>query len=434
MFSSFLRRISSQLGLRHRAQWAWAMYDWGNSAFATTVMAVLLPIYFFDVAAKVLPEHVRTAYWGYGSGLSLMFVAVLAPLLGAMADVFGKKKFFLAIFTLLGCVSTGALWFVGAGDWILAVAVYILANIGFAGAIIFYDSLLPHVSHDDVEAAKLSLAGYALGYLGGGLLLALNMLWMLKPAVWGFAGKGEAVRASFVSVAIWWGLFTVPLLLWVEEPAIHGDRATSWIDATSTAWQRLRVTFLEIRSYRRVLMFLVAFWLYSDAIGTIIKMSTTYGLEIGIDQNTLILAMLVVQILGLPFTFLYAPIAARFSAKSALVGTLVIYCGICVLGFRMSTPFDFWLLAILIAFVQGGSQALSRSIFSGMIPKERSSEFFSFFSASSKFAGIFGPLIFGAVAQVTGNGRMSILFLIAFFVIGGIMVARTDLSPRKRGE
>jgi UMF1 family MFS transporter len=422
--SGLLRRI----GLGDRKHWSWALYDFGNSGFATTIMAVLLPIYFFDVAAKHLPENIRTAYWGYGAGISLLFVALMSPLLGAAADSFGKKKFFILAFTVLGCVSSAALWFVGEGDWPLAMTAYVFGNIGFSGALIFYDSLLPHITHHD-QSDHVSLAGYALGYLGGGILLALNLAWISNPEFWGFAGKGDAVRASFISVGVWWFVFTMPLLIWVDEPSVGDSASKTWSEAFSAAFKSLRITFREIRSYRRVLLFLIAFWVYSDGIGTIIKMATTYGREIGIDQSSLIAAMLATQLLGLPFTFLYSPIVSRFSAKTGLLISLAIYSLISVLAFFMTSAAHFWGLAIMIAFVQGGSQALSRSIFSGMIPKGRSAEFFSFFSVSSKFAGVLGPLIFGLMAQGTGSGRGSILLLVLFFAVGALLVAPLDLSP-----
>ena len=426
-----LTALFRRIGLSDRKHWAWALYDFGNSGFATTIMAVLLPIYFFDVAAKTLPENIRTAYWGYGSGASLLFVAMLSPLLGAMADSFGKKKFFILFFTLMGCVATAALWFVGDGDWSLAMVAYIFGNIGFSGALIFYDSLLPHItSHEDSD--HISLAGYALGYLGGGILLAINLAWITKPDLWGFAGKGEAVRASFVSVSIWWLIFTMPMMVWIDEPAVEGKASLTWTHAFHDACRSLRSTFLEIRSYKRVLVFLIAFWIYSDGIGTIIKMATTYGREIGIDQSSLILAMLATQFLGLPLTFVYSPLVARFSAKSGLLISLVIYGLISILAYFMSTAAHFWVLAIMIAFVQGGSQALSRSIFSGLIPKGRSSEFFSFFSVSSKFAGVFGPVLFGLMAQGTGSGRASILFLVLFFAVGAFILVPLDLTPLSR--
>jgi MFS transporter, UMF1 family len=421
-------RLTSQLGLASREQWAWALYDWGNSAFATTIIAVLLPIYFFDVAAKILPINLRTAYWGYGSAAAMLVVALLSPFLGAVADIYGKKKLFLAGFTVLGCVGSAILCFVGEGDWLLALTAYILASIGFSASMIFYDSLLPHITKSGDEANRVSVAGYALGYLGGGLLLALNLAWILKPEFWGFVSKSAAVRASFLSVAVWWFLFSIPVLWFVPEPPSTGPVTTSWRGASISAVKRLRVTFTAIRNHRRVLMFLIAFWIYSDGIGTIIRMATTYGREIGIDQSNLTLAMLLVQILGLPLTLIYGPIASKFSPKRALLGSLAVYAGICVLGYFMTTAWHFWLLAIMIAAVQGGSQALSRSIYSGMIPKESSSEFFAFFSVSSKFAGVMGPMIFGVIAQASGNGRASILFLIAFFVVGGVLVAQTDLT------
>jgi UMF1 family MFS transporter len=421
-------RIGSKLGIKNRAQLAWCMYDWGNSGFATTIMAVILPIYFFDVAAKSLPENLRTAYWGYCSAVSLVSIAFLCPILGAIADAYGKKKLLTAVFTAIGVLGTSLLYFVGPGDWLLACFGYFLGNIGFTGGIVFYDSMLPHISSEQ-EADGLSLAGFALGYLGGGILLAINLLWIQQSESWGFADKGEAVRASFLSVAAWWAIFTLPLMIFVKEPPAEERERAPLPKVIHTAVQRLSQTWREIKSYRNLLIFLVAFYLYSDGIGTIIKMATTYGRGIGIEQGTLITAMLVVQLLGLPLTFAYGPLTRKFSAKPVLMGALAVYAFICVFGYFMTTATHFWILAILVACVQGGAQGLSRSIFSNLVPKHKSSEFFAFYSVSSKFAGIIGPTLFGLIAQFSGESRSSILILIVFFIVGGWLVSRVQLHP-----
>jgi MFS transporter, UMF1 family len=425
----------SRLGLRSREQRSWAMYDWANSAFAATIMGAVLPIYFARVAAGDLPGNLATAYWGYTTAIGMTIIALAAPVLGAMADFMGAKKRFLAAFMSLGVTATASLYFITHGEWLLASVLFIFGNIGFAGANVFYDSLLPHVALEE-EVDRVSTAGYALGYVGGGVLLALNFAMVMKPGIFGFADTGIAARAAFVSVAVWWAGFSIPLLRDVREPPrrLEADETgeAERISAVRAGFRRLFETLGEIRQHKELLKFLIAFWLYTDGIGTIIKMASIYGAEIGLGQNTLIGAFLVVQFLGIPFTFAFGALAGRIGARNGIYIALAVYALISAFAYFMSVAWHFWVLAVAVAMVQGGSQALSRSLYATLVPRGKSSEFFGFFSVFAKFAGIFGPALLGWVAAVTGSGRYGILSLVIFFVGGSIMLSRVDIEAGRR--
>jgi UMF1 family MFS transporter len=414
---------SAAAKLHRRIINAWCMYDWANSAFATTIMAALLPPYFSSVAAAGLAPNQATSIWGYSVSIAMLLAAVLAPILGAISDHTGSKKGFLRVFLGVAIVATGMLYFVGEGDWLFAVVFYVIASIGNAGANVFYDSLLPHVANPD-EIDQVSARGYAFGYLGGGLLLLINLLWYLKPALFGFSDSGMAVRASFLSVAVWWAVFSVPLFRQVPEPPAYPQ--DTGLDPVRAGFARLKRTFGEIRRYRELFKFLIAFWLYADGIGTIIKMATIYGAEIGIGTADLAGALLLTQIIGVPMTFVFGGLARRLGTKRSIMLALSVYALITIAGYFMSQPWHFWLLAGVVGTVQGGSQALSRSLFGAMTPKDRSAEFFGFFDVSSKFAGIAGPLLFGLTSTLAGSSRWSIVSLVIFFVVGGLLLLRVD--------
>jgi len=430
--SGRLGRILGRLGLPSRELRAWAMYDWANSAFATTIMAAVLPIYFVSVAGADLPGNRATNYWAYTSAASLLVIALASPLLGAMSDYLGARKRFLAAFMLLGASGTAALWFVERGDWALASMLFLVGNVGFAGSLVFNDALLPHIAPPE-EVDRASAAGYALGYLGGGILLIVNLLMIQMPGAFGFADAAEGTRWAFVTVGIWWAIFSIPVLRSVPEPPRElraGE--TGREHPVRVAFGRLRETFGEIRQYPDLFRFLIAYWLYADGIGTIIKMATAYGTEIGIGQSDLIGALLLVQFVGIPFTFAFGALAGRLGAKRGIYLALAVYTVISIAGYWVSQPWHFWALALAVGMVQGGAQALSRSLYAVMIPPGKSSEFFGFFSVSEKFAGIAGPLLFGIVGQVTGTSRLGILALIVFFVGGMILLAPVDVERGRR--
>lgn len=415
---------------RRRIVISWCLYDWANSAFATTIMAAVLPFFYSSVAGAHLSKTQASSYWGYTNTVAMLIVAALAPILGAMADHGGKKKVFLAGFAILGMASSSALYGVGRGDWFLASVLYVLGMVGFSVGNNFYDSLLPHIAREE-EIDRISSYGYALGYLGGGLLLALNLGVILKPEILGLPDAEAAARSSFVAVAIWWALFSIPLFRYVPEPPFRTLPGES-PHPLRASLQRLCLTFQNLRQHREAFKFLVAFWLYNDGIGTIISMAVIFGAEIQIAQEHLIGAILAVQFIGIPCSIFFGTLAGKIGARPAILLGLGVYTGIAIGGYFIQTAIHFWLLAVFVGMVQGGTQALSRSLFGSLIPKDRSAEFFSFYDVSSKFAGILGPFLFGLVGQLTGSSRLSVVALVFFFLGGATMLLRVHI-PKKQG-
>jgi MFS transporter, UMF1 family len=432
--------LSERLGLNRRELRAWAMYDWANSAFQTTIITAVFPNFFSRVAAAnpisgqppLLAPAEATAAFSWGTTICLTFIAILGPILGAIADYRGAKKKMLAIFLSIGVVTTAAMATIDAGEWRWALALFMISNVAIAASFVFYDSLLPHIAAPD-EMDRVSTTGYALGYLGGGLLLAINLAWILSPATWGLRDTVSAIHLSFVSVAVWWLLFSIPLFRRVPEPTRtlesdeHGDENT-----VVAAFVRLRETLRELRTYRNAFMMLIAFMLYNDGIQTMIKMASIYGAEVGIDFNAQIAAFIIVQFVGVPCSFLFGMLASRIGAKTGIFLSLAVYTGISLLGYFMTSTWQFFALAFLVGTVQGGSQALSRSLFARMIPPHKSSEYFGFFSVFEKFAGIAGPAIFAAAVTITGSSRPAVLSVILFFVVGGALLTRVDVAQGER--
>jgi UMF1 family MFS transporter len=425
---SFLER----LGLHRRELRAWAMYDWANSAFQSTVITAVFPPFFSDVAAANLPPPIATARFAWTTTLSVTIIALLGPVLGAIADYRAIKKKMLAACVLLGVVTTALMVLIGRGDWLLAAVLFTVSNVAISASFVFYDSLLPHIASVE-EMDRVSTAGYAVGYLGGGLLLALNLAWILTPATFGLPDVVSAIKLSFFSVAIWWLVFSIPLMRHVPEPqAVLESNEQAGEGSIGVALGRVRETFGELRGYRNAFLMLVAFLLYNDGIQTIIKMAAIYGAEIGIDRNAQIAAFVVVQFVGIPFSFLFGAFADRIGAKPAIFVSLAVYVVISALGYAMTTAWQFFALAFLVGTVQGGSQALSRSLFARMIPAHKSSEYFGFFSIFEKFAGIFGPAVFALAVTLTGTSRPAVLSVIVFFVLGALVLARVDVNEGVR--
>ena len=354
----------------------------------------------------------------------MLLIAIAAPILGAIGDHSGAKKRFLGGFAFVGIVATGLLIGIGSGMWVFASLLYIFGRVGFGGGNIFYDSLLPHVASPE-EIDRVSAEGYAYGYLGGGILLALNLLMILKPAFFGIPDAAWASRISFLSVALWWAIFSIPIFKNVSEPRVVIARDES-LNPLKAGYQRLRRTFKDIRRFKELAKFLVAFWLYNDGIGTIIIMAVIFGAEIGIGRTHLIGAILMVQFIGIPFTILFGRLPKRLGTKKSILLALGIYTIIAILGYFMQKPAHFWLLAFLVSMVQGGTQALSRSMYASMAPASKSGEFFGFYNVSSKFAGIIGPTLFGVVGQLTGTSRISIISIIIFFLAGAGILATVN--------
>ena len=427
-----MRRLMERIGLGRRELRAWAMYDWANSAVQTTIISAIFPIYFQKVAAAGTPGPVATARFAWATTIAIVIVAVIAPFLGAIADYAAVKKRMLAVFLALGACASAGMFFITRGGWELALILFVIVNVGVAGSIVFYDSLLPHIARGE-ELDRVSTAGYAIGFLGGGTLLAINILMMSKPEWFFLPNREVAVRASLASVAVWWVVFSIPLFRQVPEPARRlekGERPEG--NAITSAGRRLLETFRELRRYRQAFLLLLAFFVYNDGIQTIIRMATTYGTEIGIDENALIGALLLTQFIGVPSGFLFGYFAQKVGAKPALFTGLMVYAAITMLSYFMRTATHFFLLAILVGMVQGGTQSLSRSLFASMIPQHKSAEFFAFFGVFERYAGILGPAIFAWVVSHSDSSRNAILSVVAFFVLGGAMLLFVDVDEGRR--
>jgi MFS transporter, UMF1 family len=410
----------------HRVVQGWAMYDWANSAFAVVILTAIFPVYYRTLAmdAGAAPET-ATAYWAYTTSLSLLLVAVLGPIAGAAADILAAKKHFLAVALGFGVIATASLALIGTGEYLLASLLFALANLGFAGGNIFYEALLPHVARPN-DLDRVSARGYALGYLGGGLLLVLNTLWLFRPQWFWMADRGVALQACFISASFWWLVFAVPLFHAVIEPAAGTRPRVSPALVDSCA--RLLRTFREIRRYRELTLFLASFWLYNDGIGTIIKLAAAYGDEIGVDHNDMLGALILTQFIGFPCSIGFGALAHRWGAKRTIFAGLAVYAAISVAGFFIRSTADFYALAIMVGVVQGGTQALSRSLFAAMVPRSHSAEFFGFFSTGEKVAGIIGPAIFGVVGQLTGSSRWGIVSITLLFAAGALLLRRVDVA------
>ncbi|TQS76587.1 MFS transporter [Ornithinibacillus gellani] len=410
---------------RKKTVFSWVLYDFGNSAFATTIMAAVLPVFYYDVAAKGLEENLAASYWGYSNSIAVLIVAIMAPILGAISDYSAAKKKFLRFFAYMGMIASVLLAFVGEGDYIFASILLIVGTIGFSGGNVFYDAFLPEIT-DEKEIDRVSASGFAWGYVGGGILLAINVLMILKPNLFGLPHATAASQAAFASVGVWWFIFSIPLFKNIrEEKKTAVKREKSYV---AIGFSRVAGTFKEIRQYKQLLIFLLAFWMYNDGISTIIKMATIYGKDIGIDTNSLITALLITQFVGIPCTFFFGWLANKISAKKALTLSLYIYMGIVVLGYFMTSAFHFYMLAVCVGFVQGGAQSLSRSIFGRMIPANKHAEFYGFYGISAKFAAVFGPFIFALVGQLTGSSRLGIVSLVFFFIVGIILLKFVDIE------
>ncbi|HEX5634184.1 MAG TPA: MFS transporter [Gemmatimonadales bacterium] len=417
--------LRARVGLDRPELMAWAMYDWANSAFLTVVVTAVFPIYYRSVAAQGLDATAATGRFGLATTVALVIAALIAPPLGVLADRTGGMLRLLKRFLVLGVTATAALALVGEGDWLLALALFVLANIGVSGSFVFYDALLPHIAREE-ELDRVSSAGYAMGYVGGGLLLALALALILGGPRLGLSGT-LPTRISFVLVAIWWAGFARPLFRHVTPPPPSGAPAPLG-NVVGDAFTQVARTLRDLRTYPQAFLMLLAFLLYNDGIQTIIRMATIYGEELRLDRTLMIAAIVLVQFVGIPCAFLFGALAGRIGTKPAIFLGIGGYVLITFLGWRLQTSRDFLVLAALVGVVQGGTQALSRSLFARLIPRAKSGEFFGFFAIFEKFAGIFGPLLFSVAVYATQSSRAAILSTLVFFVAGALLLSRVDVA------
>lgn len=429
-----LNSLLSLIGLHTKEQRAWAMYDWANSVVITIIVTAVYPVFFSEVACNSIPAEEATFRHTCATCIGLAAIAVLAPFLGTIADFKSVKKNMLGACMVLGVIAVALLFFISRGQWLLASILFICANIGASGSIVFYDSLLPHLARKE-EIDRVSTAGFALGYIGGGLLLAAGLLLIQKPGWFGLPADdiSLAPRLVFVAVAVWWLLFSLPLFLVVNEPPARLlSTEEQHMDTMRVAISRLSRTVHKIKRYRNAFLMLIAFLIYNDGIGTIVRVGVIYGKEKNIGSDILIASILLVQFISVPFALLFGGLAKQIGAKRSILLGLVIYSGITIFAFYLETGTDFLILAVMVAMVQGGTQALSRSLFGSMIPKYESGEFFGIYSIFSKFAGIFGPAIFALMLYLTESSRNAILSVTLFFIAGGILLLFVNAGEGQR--
>ncbi len=402
---------------------SWAFYDWANSAFATTVLAGFFPLFFkqFWSAQNTITDS--TFQLGLGNALASLIIVMLAPFLGAIADAGKLKKRLLIIFSLLGISVTLGLYFVEQNSWFLAISFFVLATIGFSGSILFNDALLINIT-EEKNYDRVSAFGYAMGYLGGGILFAVNVTMVTKPEWFGFSSVNDAVRFSFITVSIWWTVFSIPLWLFVHEEKTREKYVITQL--TYSAIGQLVSTFKKINKLKTVGLFLLAYWLYIDGVGTIVRMAVDYGLAIGLDGSDLLLALLMTQFIGFPATLGFGYLGERIGAKTAIMLAIVVYLAVTALAYRMNTVEEFYALAIVIGLVQGGIQSLSRSLYARIIPKSQSAEFFGFYNMLGKFAAVLGPLMIGIIAAMTDSSRLAMFSVSILFISGGILLYFVD--------
>ncbi len=417
---------------------SWSLYDWANSAFTTTVVAGFFPVFFKQYWCAGMKPAQSTARLGIGNSIAGVIVALLAPALGAIADRGSARKKFLIFFAYMGALSTAALFPVAEGGWLLAIILYIFAASSFGSGNVFYDSLMTLVASRD-RMEFVSSLGYALGYLGGGILFAVNIWMVSSPGSFGLASAAEAVRYSFLTVALWWGVFTIPVIIFVREERPAGrEKRLSMITA---GLSELRNTFGEIRKLRHIFLFLLAYWFYIDGVDTVVRMAVDYGLSIGLESPDLMLALLVTQIIGFPSALFFGYMGRRIGARRGIYIAIAVYLLVSTGASLMTRREEFFILAAVVGLVQGGIQALSRSFFAGMIPPGKSAEYFGFYNLTGKFAAVIGPGLMGAVALLASRAgaggmlatRISIASISILFITGGILFHFVDREEGRRG-
>jgi MFS transporter, UMF1 family len=403
---------------------AWALTAWANHGFATTVLVGFFPLFLDSYWAAGLPGTRSTLYLGLANSAASLVVMMIAPWLGAYADRRGQKKLWLGVCTALGVSGTALLAVIGRGAWPWALPVFALASIGFYAGSSFQDALLVQVAAP-AEANRISSYGYAAGYLGGGLLFLLNVVIALHPAWCGLPDKVAATRLAFLDVAVWWALFTLPLFRWVPEAASVAE---------APAWQELRATLRKVFADPTVRGFLLAYWLYIDAIGTLQQMAVDFGSKLGLPTPALIQALLLVQFISFPSALYFGRLGDRIGARRAILIGLGVFLFVTVWALLLRTVWQFYTLAALVGTVQGGVQSLSRSLYSRLIPRERAGEYFGLYNMLGKFAAFLGPLLVGVTATLSGSSRIGVSSLLLLFGAGAVLLWRVRVPPAAAGS
>ena len=407
-------------GFLNRQVVAWALYDWGNSAFALSVLAVLYPLFLHDYWSFGDDGALVTQRLAWTTASASIIVSVLAPILGTIADSGGYRKRFLFALVIVGAISTASLSLVGKGDWPFALLLFMLASVGYYSANVFYDSLIVDISHPRHYSLVSSL-GFSLGYFGGASLLALHVWMLTDPEFFGFSGAEAVVRFAFISVGVWWLVFLLPLMLVVRE---RKSAVTMAGNVIAHAYRTLASTIGHISQYTTVWRFLIAYWLYIGGVFTVIFMAVNFGQRLGFESKDLVMALLITNFVGFPATLIYGYIGHRFGAKNAIYLGLAVYIGVACWAAFLNDVRQFYAMAITIGMVQGGVQGMSRSLYASLIPAEHSGEFFGFYNMLTKFAHILGPVFVGTVAIYSTDPKFILIALLPLFILGALMLAR----------
>ncbi len=413
----------------NKTTFSWALYDWANSAYATVILAGFFPLFFKQYWSDATNVSQSTFQLGLTNAIASTIIVILAPVLGAIADAGNSKKRLLLIFATLGILMSAGLYFVAQHETNLALILFALSVIGFSGSVIFYDALIVGIC-DKASYDKVSSFGFALGYLGGGILLAFDVYMMRNPTEFGFANSADAIRFSFLTVSIWWFIFSLPLFF--NVPEIKTGQSFKMRKTFFNAFKQLKITFNNIRKLRMVLLFLCAYWLYIDGVDTIVRMAVDYGLSLGFNASDLITALLITQFVGFPAAIAFGVLAHYIGAKGGILMGIVVYLLVTVWASQIKDVSDFYVLAIIIGLVQGGVQALSRSFYARIIPEKRAAEFFGFYNMLGKFAAVLGPIMMGLVSVLTQSPRMSILSISILFIAGGILLYYVDEEKARK--
>ena len=417
--------------------YSWALYDWANSAFATTVMAGFFPIFFAQYWSDPENLSISTFYLGLGNSVASIIVVLLAPILGAIADRGTYKKRFLVFFAFLGILMTAGLALISQGMWQIALLTYVIATVGFSGANTFYDSLLPAVSNKD-NVDYVSGLGYALGYIGGGILIVINFLMITYPSFFGFADSVEGIKWSFISVALWWAIFSIPILLFVKEPKYH--KTETALQTIKSGFKQLKNTFNEIRHLKVVFTFLIAYWLYIDGVDTTVRMAADFGITLGFDSTTIMGALVLVQFIAFFATLFYVKFSEKIGIKNAIYFAIAAYMVIILSGYFVTEAWHFYVIAGMIGCFQGGIQTLSRSLYARIIPENKSAQFFGFFNMWGKFAAVIGPLLMGSVTLILSNtiddqvlsARIGLQSIMILFILGALVFSKVNISEGEK--
>lgn len=407
---------------------SWVLYDWANSAYSIIITSAVFPIFYKSMASNAGVSDVdSTAYLGYTIAIATFILAMLSPILGTIADYQGLKKKFFTFFFVIGVSATALLAFVPGEQWMLLLILYMISTVGFTGSIVFYDAFIVDVTTQE-RMNRISARGYGLGYIGSTIpfIISIAIIILAQREILPIS-TGLASKISFLITAIWWGLFTIPMFKDVHQ-RYYIEREPNPI---AKSFKRLGQTFKDIREYRALFLFLLAYFFYIDGVGTIISMATAYGTDLGINATNLLIILFATQVVAAPFAIIYGRLAEKFGGKKMLYVGIIVYIIVCVYAFFLKTATDFWILAMLVATSQGGIQALSRSYYARMIPKEKSNEFFGFYNIIGKFASIMGPLLLGVTAQITGHTSYGVFSLVILFIIGIVILARV---PEPKGN